>query len=202
MLIRRNVKELLLLAMLLPVGAAAQLFQNADSYILAGPVFAKAQAIGNSGVTLYGSAGYAWTWGFGRQIKRIGGASLWVDVPFVAINPSHQTDTIPGSITQTATLIVPGLRVMMPLSARFTAFADVGGGVGFLDYPVIESSNPPLTFNQINHGVFSFGCGIDFRLSGPFSLRLDVRDYVTGHNLEGVPGPNHVMPMFGFAMHL
>jgi hypothetical protein len=33
------------------------------------------------------------------------------------------------------------------------------------------------------------------------SLRVDARDYVTGRNLSGVRGRNHLLPLFGFAFH-
>lgn len=187
--------------MIAPVCAQAQIFQNSDMYYLVGPSFAGTQAIGNGGVTLYSSVGYAWTWGFGHQFKRVGGASLWFDVPLTFINPSHQTATIPGSISLGSTMVIPDLRLMLPLASRISVFACAGAGVGFFDYPVIESSNPLLTANSIDHGVFAFGGGVDFRLSRVFSLRLDVRDYVTGRDLGGVPGRNHLLPVFGFVFH-
>jgi opacity protein-like surface antigen len=192
---------MLILAMLLPLSAPAQLFQNSSMSYTVGPAFAKTQAVGNSGVTLYGSAGYAWAWRFERQLKRIGGASLWLDVPLVGLNPSHETATIPGSITLYSEMLVPGVRAMLPLSSRFTFFAGAGGGGGLFSYPAIESSSPPLSTNNVAHGVLSFGAGVDFRLSEHFSLRLDVHDYVTGRNLTGLPGRNDVLPMFGFVMH-
>jgi hypothetical protein len=195
-------KNLLLpLLIFAPVCAQAQIFQNSDMYYTAGPSFASTQAIGNSGVTLYGAPGYAWAWGFGHQFKRIGGASLWFDIPLMFITGSHETATIPGSISLNSFMVVPGLRLMLPLSSRVSVFATAGGGVGFLSYPAVESSNPPLTTNQPTHGVFSFGGGMDFRLSPHFSIRVDVRDYVTGRDLAGVPGRNHLLPMIGFVMH-
>jgi hypothetical protein len=58
-----------------------------------------------------------------------------------------------------------------------------------------------LTTAILDHGVLSFGDGMDFRLSEFFSIRVDVRDYVTGRDLAGVLGRNHFLPMFGFALH-
>jgi len=168
---------------------------------MAGPIFTHTQTIGNSGVTLYGSTGYAWSWGFGRQLRRIGGATLWLDVPLTFLTPSHETATIPGSIRLNSMMVTPGARLMMPLSSRITAFAVAGGGGGFFAYPAIEAASPNLTTNDINHGVLDFGGGLDFRLSQWFSLRVDVVDYIMGRNLVGVPGRNHVLPMFGFVFH-
>jgi hypothetical protein len=170
-------------------------------YYLAGPSFASTQTIGNSGVTLYGAPGYAWTWGFGHQFHRIGGASLWFDIPLVFIIGSHETATIAGSVSLNSMMLVPGLRLMLPLAPRISVFAAAGGGGGFFSYPAIESSGPPLTTNDVNHGVLSFGGGVDFRLSRNFSLRLDFHDYLTGRNLNGVPGRNHLLPMVGFVFH-
>ena len=188
---------LILLSRILP----AQIFQNWDGSFMAGPYFTKTQTIGNSGVTLYGSTGYAWTWGAGRQVKRIGGASLWLDFPLTFFQPAHETATIPGSISLFSTMLTPGARIMMPLSSRISALANAGGGGGFFEYPAIQSTTPNLTTNVINHGVLDFGGGVDFRISQFLSLRVTVVDYVTGRNLSGVPGRNHPIPMFGFVMH-
>jgi opacity protein-like surface antigen len=194
-------KILLLLLLLLPV-APAQLFQNSDIYYVAGPAFAGTQTIGDSGVTLYGATGYAWIWGFGHQFKRIGGASLWLDIPLVFISGSHQTASIPGSIKATSTMLVPGVRLMLPLNSRISPFVSAGGGGGFFTYPVVHPTSLNLvTTNAIDHGVLSFGGGADFRLSQHFSIRVDFRDYVTGRNLAGAPGRNHPLPMIGLAFH-
>lgn len=193
---------LLLLPIFLPLGAPAQSrFQNWDMYYEAGPVFAATQTIGGSDVTLYSSAGYAWTWGFGWQFMRLSRASLWLDVPMTFTEPSHQTATIPGSITLVSTMLVPGVRVMLPLASRIAVFGVAGGGGGFFKTPCLESSNPPLTTNAIDHGVLRVGGGVDFRLSEYFSLRLELTDYVSGRDLAGVPGRNHLLPMLGFAFH-
>jgi hypothetical protein len=186
---------------LLPAGAFAQIFQNADAYYMADPVFTRTQMIGNSGETLYGSFGYGWTWGIGKQIKRIGGATLWLDIPFTFDEPSHQTATIPGSITLSGSMVTPGVRLMSPLSSRFSVYVVGGGGGGFFSYPAVQTGILPLTSNEVSHGAVAFGGGVDFRLSRHFSLRLDVRDYVTGRNLDGVIGRNHPMPMLGIVFH-
>lgn len=187
--------------MLLPAIAPAQLFQNSDMYYLAGPSFARTQTIGDSGVTLYGSTGYSWAWGFGHQFHRVGAASLWFDIPLVIVSGSHQTATIPGSISQSAFMVVPAVRLMLPLSSRISVYASAGGGGAFFDYPAIEASAPPLSTNTVTHGALRFGGGVDFRLAHFFSLRVDVTDYVTGRGLVGVAGPNHLLPTFGFVLH-
>jgi hypothetical protein len=197
----KSSRLLFLILTLLPMGAPAQLFQNSDLYYMAGPLFTRTEAIGNSGVTLYGSTGFAWTWGFGHQIKRVEGATLWLDIPMTFIVPSHETASIPGSISLSGLMLVPDARLMLPLSSRVSAFVDAGGGGGFFAYPVIQSTSPALTDNDINHGVLSFGGGLDFRLSQHWSLRLDARDYVTGRDLSGIPGRNHPIAMFGIVMH-
>ena len=191
----------LLLLAIVPVGARAQRFQNSDMYYVAGPVSANTQVIGGSNVTLYGSTGYAFMWGFGHQLKRIGGASLWLDVPLVFTDPSHQTATIPGSITLGAAMLVPGVRLMLPLQSRISVFGIAGGGGGFFTNPYLESTNPVLTTNIVNHGVIEAGGGVDIRLSDFFSIRLDVRDFIAGRNLGGVTGRNDIIPMLGFALH-
>ena len=194
-------KRLVLMLMLVPPAAQAQLFQNLDMSWLAGPSFARTQAIGNSGVTLFSAPGFAWASDFGYQFHRVGGASLWLDLPFVSIDGSHQTATIPGAISASAYMIVPGVRLMLPLTSRISAFTEGGVGEGSFSYPAIQTSrNPPLTTNNVNHGVVDFGGGVNIRLSRFFSIRVDVRDFVTGRNLAGEPGRNHVLPMVGIVI--
>jgi len=187
--------------MLLPPLAQAQFIQGWDGFFLAGPCFTQTQTIGTSGVTLYGSTGFAWTWGSGIQFKRIAGASLWLDLPLTFFVPSHETATVPGSINLGSMMFTPGARIMMPVSSRVSVFGMAGGGGGFFDYPAIQSTTPNLTTNSIDHGVLDFGGGVDFRLSKWFSLRADLVDYVIGRNLVGVPGRNHPLAMFGFVLH-
>jgi opacity protein-like surface antigen len=193
----------LLCLMLFAGGAWAQRVQNMDIYFLAGPSFARTQVIGGSDVTLYHSTGYGTDVGYAYQVMRKSAASLWVEVlPFVFASPAAQTATIPGSISLGDLMFVPAVRLMVPVQSRISVFGAVGGGYGFFNNATLTSDNPPdLKTNNVTHGVFSVGGGVDFRLFQSISIRVDVRDYVTGRNLGGVAGRNHVMPMLGLAFH-
>jgi len=192
-----------LLPMLLPFGARAQAIQNKDIFFLAGPAFAKTQVIGGTNVTVYGSTGYSSTFGYGYQFMRRSAVSLWVEfAPFAGVHPAAETATIPGSISLTSVIFAPGIRVMAPVQSRISVFGVLGGGWGDFSVPTLTSDNPPdLKTSDANHFVTDLGGGIDIRLSRFFSLRVDVRDYVTGRNLAGVPGRNHLVPSLGFAVH-
>jgi hypothetical protein len=193
----------LLFLTLLPAGAWAQRVQNMDIFFLAGPSFAKTQTIGGSNVTVYGSTGYSMATGVGYQFSRESAVGLWIEfIPFVSANPAAQTATIPGSISPSLLMIVPSLRVMVPVQSRISVYGAVGAGWGTFNNPTLTSDNPPkLTTNNVTDFVASFGGGVDVRLIPMLSLRFDTRDYVTGRNLSGVPGRNHILPMFGFAFH-
>ena len=200
-------RKICLLRLLLPTifafGASAQRIQNMDIFFLAGPSFAKTQLIGGSNVTVYGSTGYCETTGYGYQFMRRSAVSLWAELlPFASVHPSAETASIPGSISLTSSLFVPSLRVMAPVQSRISIFGVLGAGLGDFSSPNLTSNKPPnLTTSGSGHLVTGVGGGVDFRLTRMFSLRVDVRDFITGRNLSGVPGRNHVLPMMGFAAH-
>ena len=123
---------------------------------------------------------------------------LWL----LAVAIGFSAATIPGSITQGTLMFVPGVRVMVPLQSRLSVFGAVGGGFGGFSNATLTSDNPPdLKTRDTTHGVLGGGGGLDFRLSRYVSIRVDVRDYVTGRGLGGVPGRNHLLPMMGIAFH-
>ena len=72
---------------------------------------------------------------------------------------------------------------------------------GVLATPWTGGDNPSVSTNNTAHGVFAFGGGADVRLSPHFSLRVEVRDLVTGKDLSGAAGRHHVLPLFGVAFH-
>jgi hypothetical protein len=196
-----------LLRCLLPIIFAssvwAQRIQNMDVFFLAGPSFARTQVIGGTNVTVYGSTGFCETTGYGYQFMRRSAVSLWVELlPFASVNPSAETASIPGSISLNTSLFVPSVRVMVPVQSRISFFGTLGAGLGSFNNPTLTSDNPPdLKTNGVDHLVIGAGGGVDIRLTRMFSLRVDVRDFVTGRDLSGVPGRNHVLPMMGFAFH-
>lgn len=168
-------------------------------YFLAGPAFTSTQVIGGSNATVYGSTGYSFTLGYGYRAIRKSAVSMWVEIaaPSYA-RPAAETSTLAGWIHQDSFMVVPSLRLAVPVRSRISVFGAIGGGIGAFDNPAVTSDNPPkLTVNEVVHGVFSAGGGFDIRLSHSFSCRVDVRDYITGRDLSGIPGRNHLLPMIG-----
>jgi hypothetical protein len=196
----------ILLLACLPICAPAQWLQriqNTDEFFGAGPTFVKTQLIGGTNVTLYGSTGSGTTFDIGYHIMRKNNLGLWVEFVELFANSFKQTATIPGSISLGGSVVVPGVRLMVPVQSRISIFGAAGGGFGFFSFPGVTSDSPPkLVSNGASHGVFDAGAGVDFRLSGLFSIRVDVRDYVTGRDLDGVAGRNHILPVLGFVLHL
>ena len=188
---------------LLPASVWAQGIQNMDIFFMAGPSFAKTQVIGGSDVTLYGSTGYATTVGYGYQVMRRSAVSLWVEIPFLGVNPSAETASIPGSVTLgTNIFLMPGVRVMAPIQSRVSIYGAAGGGICGCTNPTLTADNPPkLSTHDTTHGMFNVGGGVDVRLNRYFSFRVDARDYITGSKLSGAPGRNHVLPTMGFVFH-
>lgn len=199
--LERRAMKVCLLLMLFCLCASAQFM---DLYLTSGPSFARTQVLGGTNITIYGSTGYTVALGDAFKVTRDSKVSLWVEAgPLLFTAPSAETATIPGSITLGSDLSLLGVRLMAPPWSRISIFGAAGGGVGTYSNANLTSDNPPdLKSHNVTHGVFDVGGGLDFRLSRHFSLRLDVRDYVSGRHLGGVNGRNQVLPMLGLALHL
>jgi hypothetical protein len=196
-----------LLWRLLPVAlfssaAWAQALQNNDIFLSAGPVWSKSQTIGATNITLAGSSGISVGTDYGYQIGRLSAASLMLDLSFVFAGPRRLKASVPASGNNVFDPETLGFRLMVPVHSRLSFFAMSGGGFGFFSAPaVIGGDNPTFAPHSTVHGVFVFGGGADFRLSRLFSVRAEVRDFVTGTDLSGATGTQHLLPFFGVAIH-
>jgi hypothetical protein len=184
--------------------AWAQGIQNTDMFFSAGPAWNASHAIGGTNVTLADSLGYSWQWGFGYQIVRASAAGLWIDWSLVFGTPGALKANVPvlnGSNTSWNADMV-GLRFMVPVNSRLSFYAVSDGGAGFFSLPFVTGgANPSVSTYDTVHGVFAFGGGADVRLSQWFSLRAEVKDFVTGNELSGAAGRQHVLAFFGVAFH-
>jgi len=181
----------------------AQGVQNSDIAVLFGPASVKAQPIPGSNILVPASTGYAAGVGYGYQLVRSSAASLWLDIalPITAPGKIHGA-SVPGSIDDTTRFFTAGARFMAPLNPRVSIYAVTGGGLGGFHYPLVTGGASPTVKSTLTvHGVFDFGGGVDVRLTRHFSIRGEVRDFVTGSGLSGVEGRNHVVPLMGLVFH-
>jgi len=189
---------------LLPGALWAQRIQNMDISIMFGPSRVNSQTIPGTNVTLSGSHGYASETSFGYQVLRRSTGSLWVEfMPFTSTSLGKSTATgVAGTVDFGMETFTPGVRYMVPLTSRLSVYGALGGGFGFFNYAVVEPGTPPkIETNSPTHGVLDFGGGVDFRLIQWVSVRAEVRDFVSGEGLSGVPGRNHPAPVAGLVGH-
>jgi len=192
-----------LLIVALWAGAAwAQGIQNRDVSISSGPSWNQPQRISGTNVTLAGSNGWNSQVNFGYQVARAGAVSVMVDVSFLFSFPGGLFANVPAMGRSDFGPVTAGLRFMVPVHPRLSFYAVSGGGYVLARSPVVTAgASPTVSTHDTDHGVFSFGGGADVRLSRWFSLRAEVRDFVTGKDLAGVTGRHHVAPLFGVALH-
>jgi hypothetical protein len=181
----------------------AQGVQNHDIFVSAGPMWNASQAIGATNVTVASSTGSNLEEDFGYQVARVSAVSLLLDVSYMNAAPGGLKANVPvsnsGGTSWSAGAL--GLRLVIPVSARLSFYTLTSGGGGGFGYPVVVGgSTPSVSTNGTAHGVFVFGGGMDVRLSKRWSIRMDVRDLVTGKDLSG-PGRNHVLPSIGVGLH-
>jgi len=129
---------------------------------------------------------------FGYQFLTLPNGSLLLEIP--------QTYVLQfaGNIT----FVTPGVRFKLPTATRFSPYAALGGGFGHFQ-TVASKVNGVLTTTSANtyRPALDFGGGVDFRVARWFSLRGEIRDFVTPHDLGGAAGHNHPVFLLGFAFH-
>jgi len=188
--------------LLFPIRVSAQFWDKVEIFTLYGPTFTKTEVIGGSNVTVYGAGGYSSTVGLGYLLARKSAVGIWLEMAIPGAMPRNQTASIPGKISLGSAMFTSGLRVVVPVQSRISLFVAAGGGTGGFTNADLTSDNPPrLKTKDVAHGVFDFGGGVDIHIRRFFNLRVDVRDYVTGRDLGGVPGRNQFMPEVGIAFH-
>ena len=141
-----------------------------------------------SGVTLQANYGY----------RVLGGekVALYGEVHLLA---SPLRDVRSSDLTLTrdvATLFVtPGIRVKVLPNRRIAPYFAVGGG--WADYEQSTTTldgRPNPAPRTVNHGVFDYGGGVDFKFWRFVGLRAEVRDFYAGgpsYNTSSIRGGQH-----------
>lgn len=141
-----------------------------------------------SGVALQANYGYR-LWGGTK-------AALYGEVHLLA-NPQRQVSSTNQTLTRdVATLfITPGIRLKFRPGGSIAPYVVAGGG--WADYEqstttLAGAPNPaPRT---VNHGVFDYGGGVDFKFWRFVGLRAEIRDFYAGapaYNSPAFKGGQH-----------
>jgi hypothetical protein len=182
---------------------AARAQQNMDGYAMFGDAGSRSHLIAGTNITMAGSPVSTSQLGFGYQVARVSSTSLWLDVSEIDGFPNNVHDSVPGTGTNNWKAGTVGVRLMVPVYKRLSLYAVSGAGGGvFHALAVHGGSSPSVSTYDTVHGVFAVGGGADLRLLRWFSLRAEVRDLVTGDQLGGAAGRQHVLPTFGMAFHI
>jgi hypothetical protein len=109
---------------------------------------------------------------------------LYLEVPVVFTANPLAASTI---------FFTPGVRFNFTNQSRVAPYLSAGGGFAFF--------GQAFPSERTASGAAQFGAGLDFRLTRPLSLRVQVRDLVTRKSLGDVAGRNHPVIEFGIAFH-
>src|SRR5262245_64172858 len=112
----------LLTAMFACRDAGAQRVQNMDISFLAGPANVSSRPLTGTNVTLNGHTSLATSIVYGYQLKRISAASLWLELSPITALFGLGTASIPGSVNDTLLTYTAGLRLVVPLHSRISAY--------------------------------------------------------------------------------
>jgi hypothetical protein len=125
-----------------------------------------------------------------------------LDIDLPSTSPGTIMTSVPGKIDNSANFYMAGARFMAPIKPRVSIYGVTGVGPAYLHYALV-TGGASLTVASTGtvHGAFEFGGGADVRLSRLFSIRIEIRDFVTGTGLSGVEGRNHVAPLLGLVFH-
>jgi outer membrane protein with beta-barrel domain len=141
-----------------------------------------------SGVALQANYGYRF---FGGRTAGLYGEIHMLASPLRDVSSAVQTAT-----RDVATLFVtPGVRLKFLPARAIAPYVAVGGG--WADYQqstttLAGGANPaPRT---VNHGVFDYGGGVDFKFWRFVGLRAEIRDFYAGapaYNAAAISGRQH-----------
>ena len=178
--------------------APAQVIENMDISFLFGAAPLKSATL-PGGLSLSSSTGFASHVGYGYKFLRTRAGGWWVDVPMSFGFDGKPSANLPGPVNTSWYAMTPGLRLMTPLSERLSLLAVGGAGFGAFHYFPVQGSR--AGYEGVTHGVIELGGGADFRLSQHLSLRVEVRDFMTGRGLSGVEGRQRVQFLGGLSAH-
>lgn len=174
---------------------------NMDIYFLFGATATQSLTVPGSNMAVSGTTSSVTITGYDYRLANWPRGSLWLEfIPVAYFAASQKTST--STLSTGTPMIAPGLRYMVPVKGRLSAFGAAGAGVGFFKYLALGSEATPILHTiPTTHGVFDFGGGVDIRLSRAFSLRIEARDYITGMGLSGEAGRSHLMAGSGIVFH-
>ena len=172
--------------------------QNSDFSFLLGSPLGGSSAVASNGTRATTSPSYCFQSAFAHTVHSFTFGDLWFEVPSTTEDrPASNAD-----IDYSAFYVTLGARLTVPLGSRWSFYGATGGG--YVEFTADERLTPDGKDHSLTnfHGAFDVGLGIDFRLTRLLSIRGESRDYVTGRGLGGVAGRNHVIALFGLAVHL
>jgi opacity protein-like surface antigen len=175
--------------------------QNSDLSFLAGPVFGSTQGVLATGETVKVTGYFSFQSDFAHTIHSYSFGDLWYEFP--STYASRDSASVGGaSNSYSEYFVTPGVRLHVPVGSRVSFYGAAGGGYGNFNTTLEYVSPGAVSQHNSNwHGAFDFGGGVDFRLTRLLSLRGEIRDFVTGRGLGGVDGRNHLLTLFGVAVH-
>jgi len=182
--------------------AFADKVQNMEIIFLAGRALGVSQTVPGTSVRASGSSGFSNQFNYGYQFFRCSAGDLWLEIAQTFSFRDDSFSSTDNTIRQSMMLFTPGIRFQRSLSNRFSLYGAAGGGYGSFNYyrPSTTSASGVASW-PTSHGVFDVAGGVDLRLNYMLSLRGEVRDFITGKGLGGASGRQHVLYLFGVALH-
>src|ERR1035438_1294848 len=112
--------------------------QNTDVELLYGIDTIPSHQIGGTGVTIHGAtAGTGTSFGYGYQLLRFSGASLWLQYSSTTAGANSLGAGAAGSVNAELSTFTLGGRLNVPLTSRLSVLGALGGGGGSFHYPAI-----------------------------------------------------------------
>ena len=112
-------------------------------------------------------------------------AALYGEVHFLA-NPLREVSSSDRTLTRDAATIflTPGLRVKFFPNRSVAPYFAVGGGwAAYQQSTNTLNGNPNPASRALNHGVFDYGGGVDFKFWRFVGLRAEVQRFLCGRTI-------------------
>ena len=122
---------------------------------------------------------------YARQLNQSHGASLFLELPFVAgplVDLSSSNVSVPANYAYL--FVTPGVRVKIKPDSPVSPWVSFGGGFGYFGESKQRQDGSTIPRINAGRGALQFGGGVDFRIPirilFPIGFRAEARDFYAG----------------------
>ncbi len=190
----KNAITLLLVLLSCRLAAAQENAPRHEIGLTLGGLFSAARTSSSARLDL--GSGIALQANYGYRLAGNETAAVYGEVHFLA-NPLRDVSSANLGLTRDVATIflTPGVRVKFVPNHRVAPYVAIGGGWAVYEQSTTTLNGSPNPASRlVNHAVFDYGGGADFKFWRFVGLRAEIRDFYAGgpsYNTNAIRGGQH-----------